>query len=56
MKEEWKAIPGHESIYEVSNPGRVKSLAQMRADERQWIKEKYTQSKNINRQRKRTCL
>lgn len=26
MKEEWKAVPGYEGLYEVSNMGRVRSL------------------------------
>ena len=26
MKEEWRAVPGYEGLYEVSNMGRVRSL------------------------------
>lgn len=29
MKEEWRAVPGYEGLYEVSNMGRVRSLDRM---------------------------
>ena len=30
VREEWRDIPGYESLYQVSNQGRVKSLARTR--------------------------
>lgn len=44
MREEWKAIRGYEGLYEVSNLGRVKSLA------KSWktgIKNLRTKTRNI---------
>ena len=47
MEEVWKSITGYDGIYEVSNLGRIKSLARIRYTRNQWGEIKYKVSSKI---------